>query len=213
MTAPGAVVFDCDGVLVDSEPHSVVSWLTVLRRLGHPATAADIDRCVGLGFLHTRLALAVLGPLPEPEVLSFALHEALAESFRSGLQRFSDAIDALGVCERAGVPVAVASASARSRLDLTLQSADLAHRFAASVAGDEVSHGKPAPDVYLRAAHLLGVDAKHCIAIEDSPIGAQSAVAAGMRTIGIVRRPQDWSALEAAGAEVVEVLTGDVLGV
>ncbi len=212
MTAPAAVVFDCDGVLVDSEPHSVVSWLTVLGRLGHPATAADIDRCVGLGFLPTREALALLGPLPEPEVLAPALHESLAESFRNGLRRFPDAIEALAACERARLPLAVASASARSRLDLTLKSADLAHRFAVSVAGDEVTHGKPAPDVYLRAAHFLGIDPKHCIAIEDSPIGAQSAVTAGMRTIGVARRAHDRDALLAAGAEVVEVLTGAALG-
>ncbi|MEK7252705.1 MAG: HAD family phosphatase [Actinomycetota bacterium] len=213
MTAPGAVVFDCDGVLVDSEPHSVVSWLTVLGRLGHPATAADIERCIGFGFLPTRQALALLGPLPEPEVLAPALLASLADSFRSGLHRFPDAVDTLAASERAGVPLAVASASARSRLNLTLNSAGLAHRFSASVAGDEVSNGKPAPDVYLRAAHLLGIDPVSCVAIEDSPIGAQSAVAAGMRTIGIVRRAQDRDALTAAGAEVVEVLTGDVLGV
>ena len=111
------------------------------------------------------------------------------------------------------MPLAVASASARSRLNLTLNSAGLAHRFSASVAGDEVSNGKPAPDVYLRAAHLLGIDPVALRRHRGLPDRAQSAVAAGMRTIGIVRRAQDRGTLMAAGAEVVEVLTGDVLGV
>ncbi|HLE38280.1 MAG TPA: HAD family phosphatase [Acidimicrobiia bacterium] len=212
MNRPGAVVFDCDGVLVDSEPHSVAAWMIVLGRLRHPGTAGDVERCTGLGFLPTREALAVVATLPDPDELWPMLLDALAESFRMGLHRFSDAIDTLEACERAGVPLGVASAGPRSRLDLTLQVAGLADRFAASVAGDEVSRGKPAPDVYLRAAGLLGVEPRHCVAVEDSPVGAQAARAAGMRTIGVVRRPGDRTALEVAGAVVVQAVTPDMLG-
>lgn len=212
MTLPGGVVFDCDGVLVDSEPHSVAAWLAVLRHLGHPAGAAQLERCTGLGFIPTRRALTDLGPLPPPEELWPAVLAALEESFRHRLVVFDDALGVLAACERSGVPVAVASASPRERLDLTLAVAGLSGRFPVSVGGDEVPEGKPAPDVYLRAATLLAVDPERCVAVEDSPTGAAAAVAAGMRVIGVARRPGEAAALQLVGAEVVDRLDPAALG-
>ncbi len=211
MTAPAAVIFDCDGVLVDSEPHSVSSWLAVLGPLGHPATAADIEACIGLGYGPTRDALTRLGPLPSHEALWPQLLAALGDSYRRGLVRFEDAMASLAACRDAGVPTAVATASPRARLHVTLFSAGLS--FDVSVAGDEVDHPKPAPDVYLRAAELLGVDPEQCVAVEDTPIGARAALAAGMRTVAVVRREEDRAALLETGAVVVEVITEDVLGI
>lgn len=210
MTRPAAVVFDCDGVLVDSEPHSVASWLTVLARYGHPATAADIEACIGLGYGPTRDALAVLGSLPDHATLWPQLLTALGDSYRVGLVRFEDAMASLAACRRAGIPTAVATASPRARLHVTLFSAGLS--FEVSVAGDEVEHPKPAPDVYLRAAELLEVDPRHCAAVEDTPIGARAALAAGMRTLAVVRRESDREALRATGAVVVDSVTPEALG-
>ena len=210
MTRPTAVVFDCDGVLVDSEPHSVSSWLAVLGPLGHPATAADIEACIGLGYGPTRDALARLGPLPSHEALWPQLLAALGDSYRRGLVLFDDAMAAVAACRRAGVPTAVATASPRARLHVTLLSAGLS--FDVSVAGDEVAHPKPAPDVYLLAAELLGVDPRECVAVEDTPIGAQAALAAGMKTVAVVRREADREALLATGAVVVDEITPELLG-
>jgi beta-phosphoglucomutase-like phosphatase (HAD superfamily) len=204
------VIFDCDGVLVDSEPHSVSSWLAVLGPLGHPATAADIEACIGLGYGPTRDALARLGPLPSHEELWPQLLTALGDSYRRGLTRFEDAMVSLAACRRAGVPTAVATASPRARLHVTLFSAGLS--FDVSVAGDEVEHPKPSPDVYLRAAELLGVDPNRCVAVEDTPIGAQAALAAGMKTVAVVRREGDREALLETGAVVVDTITLEVLG-
>ena len=212
MSLPDAVVFDCDGVLVDSEPHSVTSWLAVLREVGHPATAADIERCVGLGYRPTRDALAAIAPLPGHDELWPNLLAALGDSYRTGLHRYQDAIAVLDECGRRSIPVAVATASPRQRLDLTLRAADLSDRFAVSVTGDEVAHAKPAPDVYQRAALLLGVDPVRCVAIEDTPIGAAAALAAGMATVAVVRSHGDRTALAATGARVVEAITLEALG-
>jgi HAD superfamily hydrolase (TIGR01509 family) len=199
-----AVVFDCDGVLVDSEPHSVAAWLAVLGPLGHPATAADVAACTGLGFLPTRAHLAALGSIPPPAELWPLLMSALRASFETGLARFDDAIEAVQELALAGVPLAVASSSPRERLDATLEHAGLIGRFEVTVAGDEVAHGKPAPDVYLAAAAGLGVDAAACLAVEDSGPGAAAAVAAGMRVVGVARRPAEIAALLSAGAAVVD---------
>ena len=204
----GAVLFDCDGVLVDSEPHSVAAWLDVLGSVGHPATAADVEACVGLGFLPTRDALARLGPLPAGDELWPTLLEALRRSFDTGLTAFEDATALLSAVRERGLPSAVVSGSPRSRLDLTLERAGLT--FEVSVAGDEVEP-KPAPDPYLTAAERLGVDPTQCLVIEDTPTGVRSGVAAGCRVVAVVREGVDRGVLEEAGAEVVERLTSDLI--
>jgi HAD superfamily hydrolase (TIGR01509 family) len=86
-----------------------------------------------------------------------------------------------------GIAVAVASSSPRARLDRTLARAGLERSFAVTVAGDEVAHGKPAPDMFLAAAARLRIAPERCAVIEDSGPGVAAALAAGMRTIGIAR--------------------------
>lgn len=212
MTRPAAVVFDCDGVLVDSEPHSVAAWLDVLSKLGHPAREAEIAACTGLGFSPTHEALAEAAPLPPKDEVWPLLLEALGRSFGTGLRIFPDGIEALRACEQAGIPVAVASASPRERLDLTLHAGGLDGRFAVSISGDDVAHAKPAPDCYLAAADAIGVDPWACVAVEDSGPGATAAVAAGMHTIAVAREMSDRTALEESGARVVELLLPEHLG-
>ncbi|OFW66339.1 MAG: hypothetical protein A2Z12_09860 [Actinobacteria bacterium RBG_16_68_21] len=208
---PAAVVFDCDGVLVDSEPHSIAAWLEVLGGWGHPATGADVAGCIGLGFVPTHEALSVVAPLPSPDIVWPTLLAALERSFRGGLEVFDDAVAVVDECMARRVPMAVVSASPRARLDLTLAAAGLAGRFGVSVAGDEVPHPKPAPDGYLAAAVGLGMAAGACVAVEDSPAGVRSAAAAGMRVVAVVRPGADGESLEAAGATVVAQLTSELV--
>lgn len=204
-----AVLFDCDGVLVDSEPHSEAAWLAVLGRRGHGVTAADVAACTGLGYAATYEHLAAVDPavrLPDALTLWPEVQAALAESFDRGLAVFPDAAACVTELAFAGVPLGVASSSPRQRLDLTLEHSRLARYFSATAAGDEVEHGKPAPDVYLLAARRLGVQPGDCLAIEDTGHGAVSAAAAGMRVLGVARRPEETGRLLAAGAALVEPL-------
>lgn len=204
-----AVIFDCDGVLVDSEPHSAVAWVAALGRYGHRATAADVAACTGLGYAATYAHLAAVHPevpLPSPEDLSPEVLAALAASFDRGLLVFPDAAECVTALAFQGVPLAVASSSRRDRLDLTLARSGLARYFRATVAGDEVAHGKPAPDVYLAAAASLGLRPADCLAVEDTGPGAASAVAAGMRVVGVTRIPAETGRLLAAGAGLVNRL-------
>ena len=211
---PAAVVFDCDGVLVDSEPHSRDAWLVVLAELGHPGTAADIAACTGLGFEPTRQALTTIAPLPTAGEIWPRLFRAIEDSFRAGLRVFEDAALVMKAAAEAGIPLAVASSSPRRRLDLTLEVAGLGGGFVTRVAGDEVGAHKPAPDAYLLAAELLGVSPGRCVAVEDSGPGAEAATSAGMRTVGVVRDEDERAGLVAAGADVVDRLTArHVLGV
>ena len=211
---PRAVVFDCDGVLVDSEPHSAVAWVTALGRYGHRVTAADVATCTGLGYADTYARLAAVDPeaaIPAAAELAPEVVAALAASFERGLRVFPDAAACVGALAFDGVPLGVASTSRRDRLDLTLGHSGLARYFQATVAGDEVARGKPAPDVYLAAAERLGVRPVDCLAVEDTGLGAAAAVAAGMRVIGVARVPAEVGRLLGAGAGLVDRLDPTVL--
>ena len=205
-------MFDCDGVLVDSEPHSLLAWLEVLDGLGHPATAADIEACTGLGYVSTHQLLNSIEPIPPPGVVWSSLLEALESYFRDGFEVFPDAVALLNAAMAARLPVAVASASPRQRLDLTLGVAGLIERFAVSVAGDEVAAGKPDPAVYLAAIRALDRSASGVVAIEDSAAGANSAVRAGLGVIAIARHPADLAPLASVGVRVVERLEPALIG-
>lgn len=204
-----AVVWDCDGVLVDSEPHSVASWVAVLGRFGSEASASDVEACMGFGYPDTYAHLAAFPstePIPGAEALWPMLLEALGDSFGPSLAPFADAVSCIDALAAAGAPQGVASSSRRSRVDLTLARAGLDGRFAAVVAGDEVPRSKPHPDVYLRAAALLGVPPGSCVAVEDTFHGCRSARAAGMAVVGVVRLEEQRAAMGGAGAVVVAAL-------
>ena len=197
---------------MDSEPHSIAAWLDVLGGYGHAATESDVDACTGLGYEPTYTSLSAIAPLPPSGEVWPALLAALERSFDRGLVVFADAVAMLDAVEEAGLPVAVASASPRQRLDLTLRVAGLASRFAASVAGDEVAASKPDPAVYLAALEALGSGASGAVAIEDTVAGALSALGAGMAVIAVARREGSADSLGETGAFVVDRLEPGHLG-
>ncbi|MCL1694042.1 MAG: HAD family hydrolase, partial [Actinomycetia bacterium] len=126
------------------------------------------------------------------EVLPYEEHMAAIDEIRipvyaERLEAFPDAFETVQALAAQGIPMAVASSSRRPDLDNKLALTGLDRYFDAFVGGDEVEHGKPAPDVYLEAARRLGVPPSDCIAIEDAEHGASAAVVAGMRAVMIKR--------------------------
>jgi HAD superfamily hydrolase (TIGR01509 family) len=197
-----AVIFDCDGTLVDSEPLSRAAWDQVLEPFGYATRDDEYPDLVGRPFPYVHAFLAErVTDLPGAEPLWAAYSDALFTLIDVRLEPFVDALDTLGELRARGVRVAVASSSMRERLDHTLRRAGLADAFAVSVAGDEIEHGKPAPDMFLAAADRLGVAPAACAVIEDSAPGVAAARAAGMRTVGVARANDDAAAV--AGADVV----------
>jgi len=186
--------------------------MQVLGDLGHPATATDVEACTGLGFIPTHASLNAIEPLPPSGDVWPILLRALAGSFDGGLEVFADAVEMLDAVTEAGIAVAVASASPRQRLDLTLRVADLKDRFAVSVAGDEVAAPKPNPDVYLMTLELLGKSPGGTWAIEDTDAGATAALGAGMDVIAVVRTPDSRQRLDGIGVTVVDRLDPVLLG-
>jgi beta-phosphoglucomutase-like phosphatase (HAD superfamily) len=180
-----AVVFDLDGVLIDSETAWSAAREAVATDSGgrwHGGAQTDM---MGMSstewswYMHDELAV----PMP-PERISEQVVERLGGIFREHLPLAGSApaaVEALG--DR--WPLAIASSSNRPLIDLVLEVSGLAGDFQASVSSEEVARGKPAPDVYQAAAGRLGVDAGACVAVEDSANGLRAASAAGMRIVAI----------------------------
>ncbi len=183
---PG-VIFDLDGTLVDSEPLSDDAWRSVLAEHGYDVGEAELQAVHGHRFSDVYASFARLATLPSPDTLWNEYSQLLFASFDARLVPFADAVTTAQQLQADGVPLALATSSRRERLNRTLAAADLTALFAVTVAGDEVARGKPAPDGYLTAAELLGVDPAHCVAIEDSQAGIDAARAAGMKVLAVSR--------------------------
>ena len=180
-----AVVFDLDGVLIDSEETwSRVRGEVVARHGGH---WTEVDQRNVMGDNSRQWSAYIKRtwtvPLSEEEIFREVLATMIASYERelTVLPGAREAVTELG----ARYPLAVASSSPRELIGVALRLAGFEGAFRATVSSDDVSHGKPAPDVYLLAAQRLGVPAPDCAAIEDSSNGIRAAVAAGMATIAI----------------------------
>lgn len=182
-----AVLFDMDGTLVDSEKIWDVSLLRLAGRLGGDLTPQLRASLVGsnlpatIATLHDAFGL---GPDVDQAESARFLTDETATLFRESIEWRPGAKELLTELDAAGVPMALVTSTVRRLTDLVLEGIGR-HWFAASVCGDEVEHPKPAPDPYLRAAALLGVDPSHCAAIEDSDTGTRSATAAGCATLTV----------------------------
>jgi HAD superfamily hydrolase (TIGR01509 family) len=187
-TGIAAVVFDLDGVLLDSE----AAWVRVKKEFteetgGHWKEEAQWDM-LGMSsiewsrYMHDELGV----PLP-PEQISSAVADRLAQQYRERLPLLPGAVDAVRSLARHW-PLGLATSSNRNVIDLVLEKAGLADAFAATVSSEEVERGKPAPDVYLEAARRLRVEPAECVAIEDSTNGIRSAHAAEMAVIAVPNR-------------------------
>jgi HAD superfamily hydrolase (TIGR01509 family) len=199
----GAVVFDLDGVLIQSEE----VWDTVRERYTRERGGrydAEIQRAM-MGMSSTewsRYLHETAGIPDEPEAINADVVRLMLDAYERKLPLIDGAVDAVQRLART-YPLGLASSSNRQLIDAVLRAAGLEGDFAATVSSEEVARGKPAPDVYLEAARRLGVEPMDCAAVEDSHGGIRSAKAAGMRVIAIPNPsyPPDDAAL--AQADVV----------
>jgi HAD superfamily hydrolase (TIGR01509 family) len=199
----GAVVFDLDGVLIQSEE----VWDTVRERYTRERGGrydAEIQRAM-MGMSSTewsRYLHDTAGIPDEPEAINADVVRLMLDAYERKLPLIDGAVDAVQRLART-YPLGLASSSNRQLIDAVLRAAGLEGDFTATVSSEEVARGKPAPDVYLEAARRLGVEPMDCAAVEDSHGGIRSAKAAGMRVIAIPNPsyPPDDAAL--AQADVV----------
>ncbi len=180
------MIFDLDGVLVDSEALAWDAWRSVLAPYDVEVTPEDIAAVTGRTLSDGYAHFAPRG-LPPLEEVARALGDTTVDLFEAYLEAFDDAFDTADALRERQVLMAVASSSNRRRLDVSLRAAGMGSWFDVTVAGDEVHRGKPAPDVYLLAAERLGVDPTSCVAVEDTQVGIEAARAAGMLVVAVQR--------------------------
>jgi HAD superfamily hydrolase (TIGR01509 family) len=212
---PQAVVFDLDGVLVDSETAWDEARRDLVRERGGTWRPEATRAMMGMSSVEwSRYLRDELGVAMAPEAISEWVVADLERRYRERLPLFPGATEAVArVGER--WPLGLASSANRPIIDLVLAESGMAARFTATVSSEEVARGKPAPDVYLEAARRLAVDPARCVAVEDSSNGLRAAAAAGMKVIAVPNRaypPEpDAVALAALVVDGIGALDADVI--
>jgi HAD superfamily hydrolase (TIGR01509 family) len=183
-----AVVFDLDGLLIETEElWDEVREALARERGGRWSESAQRDMMGMSSPEWSRYMHETVGLAESPEEINDLVVERMALRYRAELPLLPGAVEAV---ERIAArwPLGVASSSNRALIDLVLELAGLTERFRATVSSEEVARGKPAPDVYFEAARRLGVDPTRTAAVEDSEAGIRSAAAARMRVVAIPNR-------------------------
>ena len=183
-----AIIFDMDGVLVDSEPLflNAINRLLVQEGVDPVSEVENQEFLIGTTIQETWRQLKLRRPLPLPAETYMQRYDVIVREVMMQELAPQPGVRALiAACRRRGLPVAVASSSRHIWVDLKLAAIGLTGAFDLVLGGDDVTRGKPEPDIYLKAAAGLGLPPEQCIAIEDSPIGIAAAVAAGTCTIAV----------------------------
>ena len=179
-----AVIFDCDGVLVDSEKLSCGAWLPILERRGISAQLTDIEDFIGLSEQAVLQHYRQLTGRELPDELISEKEEEYFRTARNSLKSFPGLEEVLTSLRQASTPVAVASSGGLAKIRFSLETVGLSGFFPLICSATEVSRGKPHPDLFLYAAERLQVAPERCCVIEDSIPGIQAAIRAGMRGLG-----------------------------
>ncbi len=199
-----AVVFDMDGVLVDTEH----LWDEVREQLttewGGRYTPEAQEAMMGMSSTEwSRYLHETVGLREPPETINAEVVRRMLDRYETELPVVPGAVAAVRRLAAAGLRLALASSSNRELIDAVLQRLGLTELFSVAVSSEEVARGKPAPDVYLEAARRLGVEPARCAAVEDSASGIRAAHAAGMRVIVYPNRHYPPAAAALALADVV----------
>jgi HAD superfamily hydrolase (TIGR01509 family) len=214
-SGPDAVIFDLDGVLMDSEQLWNAAKQALVREAGGhwreeaPRVMMGMSSPEWSAYLRDELGVRM-----DAGAISRDVVRRMQEGYRRELPLLPGAVDAVRALS-ARWPLGLASSSNREVIDLVLELAGFGDAFRVAVSSEEVERGKPAPDVYLTVAERLGADPTRCVAIEDSSNGLRAAVAAGMAVIAVpnphYRPDEDALALAAATVTVVGEVTADLV--
>ncbi len=180
-----AVIWDLDGVIIDSADEHRRAWQRLAREEGVPFS--DADFWATFGKRNDAIFAEKWPPLPPEEVIRLAnLKEAYyRELIRETASALPGALELMSELHQAGYPQALASSTPLENIQLISDVLGLKRYLSVFISGETVSHGKPAPDIFLKAAGDLGVPARRCLVIEDAVAGVEAAHAAGMRCIAV----------------------------
>ncbi|MEN5427730.1 HAD family phosphatase [Stenotrophomonas pennii] len=204
---PDAVIFDMDGLMIDSERVSIACWNEAALTLEIALPEGFFLHMVGLG---ERDCLQLLHKHVDDgtrvDTLLAHCHALYDARTRDGLPLRPGILELLELLKERGVPRAVATSTRQPRASRKLAASGLLDYFDAVVTSSDVQHPKPAPDIYLLAAQRLGIDPARCLALEDSPTGTRAALAAGMTVIQVPDLVHPDAGVRALGHRIVESL-------
>lgn len=193
-----AVAFDCDGLMFNTEESFNIAGRELLRRRGHELTPEVLRLMMGRRAEESFGALVDHLGLADPaEVLMEEYKSLFLAALTGRLATMPGLLDLLALIERRGLPKAVCTSSPRPYLEKLLGRFGLDSRFAVTLTADDVTHGKPHPEIYLTAAERLGVRPENLLVLEDSENGTKAAAAAGAVAVSVPHehsRSQDFSA-------------------
>jgi HAD superfamily hydrolase (TIGR01509 family) len=202
MNPPKLIIFDCDGVLVDSEPPTLALLRDDLELYGLSLSLEQVDEdYMGVAMVDiAQKARAHGAALPDDWVPG--IYVKMFEQLRKGVPLIAGIESALDALDAAGIPYAVGSNGPMAKMDITLGAhpAFLARLEGRIFSAHDCTAGKPDPELFLKAAAFMGVDPKDCVVVDDSVSGATAGVRAGMRTLGFDTQG-DGAHLVAIGAE------------
>ncbi|MFG2312678.1 HAD family hydrolase [Streptomyces sp. NPDC048566] len=210
------VIFDNDGVLVDSEPISNTLLAAYLTELGHPTSYEDSLRdYMGAALHRVHDTVRERGGGPLPDDFDAVFHARVFAAFERALKPVPGAVRLLERLTADGVPYCVASSGSHERIRVGHRTTGLDRWFDEGrvFSSEDVGRGKPAPDLFLHAAQHMGVPAERCVVVEDSPLGVRAAVAAGMDVYGFTamtpaERLSEATELFAGMEELADLLMG-----
>jgi HAD superfamily hydrolase (TIGR01509 family) len=181
-----AVIFDLDGVLIDSEPLHALADIQLLKESGISVPSNYFERFVGL------TNKAMWGEIKKDYDITLSVEELIDLQMPMKLEMFqkfdyqpvSGIVELLERIKKMGIPMAIASSSPREFIEAVIEKIEIKQYFTKWLSGEEVAHSKPEPDIFLKVSELLNVDPHECIVIEDSTSGIIAAKRAGMTCIG-----------------------------
>ena len=198
----GGVIFDFDGVIVDSHAAHMKAWKAFLLTKGKAFSDTELS-FVREGAKREEILRHFLGELSPEQIASYgAEKDKLFQASARELKLVPGFTEFLLQLDSAALPSAVATSGSRSRVEQTLKSLNLCERFRAVVTGNDVERGKPDPDLFLLAAQVLQIDPSRILVCEDAVGGVLAAKSAGMKCVGIAANGRE-SLLKQAGADLV----------
>lgn len=211
-----AFIFDMDGVLLDSEPLHFASDMKTMRHFGIQVTTNELEEFVGMvdREMMTILKRRHNAPHSVPEMMEYQRNTKVAALKASDIGPIDGIRELLAELKARQIKLAVASSSPRKFIDAALSKLEITPYFEIILSGEEVPQGKPAPDIYLETARLLGVTPGNCVVLEDSGAGVKAAKAAKMKCIGFVNPNsgnQDLQGADLIVGSVREISVEDLL--
>ena len=201
------VLFDVDGVLIDSYAAHLKTWQICCQRHGRECTEAQF----AAGFGRTsREVIRDTWPNPPSDEAIKAFDEEKEILYRdlvaTDFPHMPGAAALIDALYQLGIPMAIGSSGPPKNVELAIEKLNATHKIRTVITGADVARGKPHPDVFLKGAQGLGLDPSKCIVLEDAPAGIEAALAAGAKCLGVVSRGHTWDQLYRANERVMDDL-------